>query len=152
MATDLQSGLPVILSGGDAVTALLASSAFPGLYPPVTIGGRQLIDGGVAADVPVLQAEALGATVTYVLPAAADEEPQAAAAGPMFLAYRALGEILDGIGRRGTAAARGRVLTLPTVTSRAASPVDFRDTSRLISAGDDSAARWLAAQTSAVAA
>jgi NTE family protein len=152
VATDLESGEPVVLSGGDAVSALLASSAFPGLYPPVTIGGRLLIDGGVAADVPVLQAEALGATVTYVLPAAVDEAPRPQAASPLFLAYRALGQILDGIARRDTAAARGRVLTLPTVTSRAASPVDFRDTSRLIAAGYDAAAQWLAAQTSAVAA
>jgi NTE family protein len=152
VATDLQSGEPVVLSSGDAVSALLASSAFPGLYPPVTIGGRQLIDGGVAADVPVLQAEALGATITYVLPAAIDEAPRPRTSTPLFMAYRALGQILDGIARRDTAAARGRVLTLPVVTSHAASPVDFRDTPRLIAAGYDAATRWLAAQTSAVAA
>jgi NTE family protein len=150
VATDLESGEPVVLSRGDAVSALLASSAFPGLYPPVTIGGRKLIDGGVAADVPVLQAEALGATVTYVLPAAVDEAPHRASS-PLFLAYRALGQVLDGRARRDAAAARGRVLRLPTVTSRAASPVDFRDTSRLITAGYDDAAQWLAEQKSAVA-
>jgi NTE family protein len=72
VATDLESGSAVVLSTGNAVTALLASSAFPGLYPPVSFGGRHLIDGGVAADVPVLQAEALGASVIYILPAAAD--------------------------------------------------------------------------------
>jgi NTE family protein len=153
VATELESGEPVVLSRGDAVSALLASSAFPGLYPPVTIGGRQLIDGGVSADVPVLQAEALGATVTYVLPSAVDEAPTLQeSASPLFLAYRALGQILDGIARRDTAAARGRVLTLPTVPSRAASPVDFRDTSRMIAAGYDATAQWLARQTSAIAA
>ena len=152
VATDLESGEPVILSRGDAVSALLASSAFPGLYPPVTIGGRQLIDGGVAADVPVLQAEALGATITYVLPAAIGEAPQPETWSPLFLAYRALGQILEGMGRRDAAAARGKVLTLPTIASHAASPVDFRDTPRLIAAAYDATNRWLAAQTSAIAA
>jgi NTE family protein len=152
VATDLETGEPVVFSVGDAVSALLASSAFPGLYAPVTIGGRQLIDGGVAADVPVLQAEALGATITYVLPAAIGEAPQPETWSPLFLAYRALGQILEGIGRRDTAAARGKVLTLPTIASHAASPVDFRDTPRLIAAAYDATNRWLAAQTPAIAA
>src|SRR3984893_7989144 len=49
VATDLESGEPVVLSGGDAVSALLASSAFPRLYPPVTIGGGALLQRGGAA-------------------------------------------------------------------------------------------------------
>jgi NTE family protein len=82
VATDLESGSAVVLSTGDAVTALLASSAFPGLYPPVSFGGGRLIDGGVAADVPVLQAEALGASVIYLLPAAADVPSHTYGRGP----------------------------------------------------------------------
>ena len=35
VATDLASGQPVGLRTGDAVTAVLASAAFPGVYPPV---------------------------------------------------------------------------------------------------------------------
>jgi len=71
VVTELASGAPVVLSEGETVPALLASCAFPGLYPPVAMGERLLVDGGVSADLPVLQAEALGARVTYVLPAAA---------------------------------------------------------------------------------
>src|SRR5262249_51635159 len=70
VAPDLAPGGPVLLSAGDSVTALLATCAFPGVFPPVTIAGRRLIDGGVSADTPILQAESLGAAVTYVLPAA----------------------------------------------------------------------------------
>jgi len=55
MATDLGSGAAVVLSGGQTGPALLASCAFPGLYPPVEVAGRLLVDGGVSADVPVLQ-------------------------------------------------------------------------------------------------
>jgi len=68
VATDLESGNPVVLSTGDIVPALLASTALPGIFPPVRLGGRLLVDGGTSADVPVLQAEALGATEIWVLP------------------------------------------------------------------------------------
>ncbi|MDT4997360.1 MAG: hypothetical protein QOD45_1428 [Pseudonocardiales bacterium] len=81
VATDLESGSAVVLSTGDAVTALLASSAFPGLYPPVRLGGRHLIDGGVAADVPVLQAEALGASVITSFQPQPTRRPIATAGG-----------------------------------------------------------------------
>ena len=59
VATDADTGEPVVLRETPVVASLLASSAFPGRYPPVALAGRILIDGGVAADVPVLQAEAL---------------------------------------------------------------------------------------------
>jgi NTE family protein len=147
VATDLESGSAVVLSTGDAVTALLASSAFPGLYPPVSFGGRYLIDGGVAADVPVLQAEALGASVVYILPAAADVPTQTYGRGPIPLAYSALGQILDGIARRDIAAAHARVLVLPTITSTASTPVDFRDTAQQIAGGYQRTTTWLREQT-----
>jgi NTE family protein len=67
VATDLETGKPVVISEGRALTALLASSAVPGLLPPVRLGGLSLVDGGVAADTPILQAVALGATEVVVL-------------------------------------------------------------------------------------
>jgi NTE family protein len=142
VATDLASGEPVVLSGGETALALLASCAFPGLYPPVKVGERLLVDGGVSADVPVLQAEARGARVTYVLPAAAGGG--APPHGPMPLAYHALNQILSLAARGNIAAARGPVHVLPAPGSQTASPVDFRDTPRLIDEGYRLAAGWLA--------
>lgn len=69
VATDLFSGDPVVISTGDTIEALVASAAIPGVFSPVDIGGRTLIDGGVVANVPVRQALALGATRVFVLPA-----------------------------------------------------------------------------------
>jgi NTE family protein len=46
-ATDLEAGVAVELSAGPILPALLASSAMPGLLPPVRIGRRELVDGGV---------------------------------------------------------------------------------------------------------
>jgi len=70
VATEFHTGEAVVLSSGDATTALLASSAVPRLLPPVEIDGRLLVDGAAAADVPVRQAVLLGARDLYVLPTA----------------------------------------------------------------------------------
>lgn len=67
VATDLASGDVVPLRRGDAVTAVLASTAFPGVYPPVQLDGRLLIDGGVVADVPLDLAASLGSRSALVL-------------------------------------------------------------------------------------
>ena len=74
VAADVDSAEPVVLSRGDAVTALLASTAIPGVFPAVTIDGRRLCDGGVAADIPLPQAAALGADTIYVLPSASVDQ------------------------------------------------------------------------------
>jgi NTE family protein len=143
VATDLATGQAVVLSDGETVPALLASCALPGLYRPVEVGQRLLVDGGVAADVPVLQAEALGATVTYVLPAASWDDTQPPR-GPFPQAYHALSQILDSAARRDLAAALGPVHTFPAPRSRVANVVDFRDTTRLIDEGYRLATDWLA--------
>jgi len=70
VATEFHTGEAVVLSSGDATTALLASSAVPRLLPPVEINGQLLVDGAAAADVPVRQAVSLGARDLYVLPTA----------------------------------------------------------------------------------
>lgn len=72
VATDLATGDVVVLSEGSTTDALLASGAIPGVFPPVEIDGRLLVDGGVVANVPVLEAESLGASRIFVLPTLPD--------------------------------------------------------------------------------
>lgn len=147
VATDLATGAPAVLGDGDTVTALLATSAFPGLYPPVRLGSMQLIDGGVSADIPILQAEALGAATTFILPAASSDEVGWQPRGPLALAYHALGQILDTSANHNIEAAQGTVHLLPAPASRASNPLDFRYTKRLVDDGYRLASNWLAAQT-----
>lgn len=66
-AMDLATGRIVHLQSGPLVPALLASAAVPGLYPPVRIDGRDLVDGGVVSNVPIGHAEAMGARSVVVL-------------------------------------------------------------------------------------
>lgn len=52
---------------GPARELLLASSALPGVFPPVHLEGTEMIDGGVINNVPVSHAVAAGATSIFVL-------------------------------------------------------------------------------------
>jgi NTE family protein len=61
VATDLNTGEPVVLTHGNLVEAIRASCAFPGLFEPVAIGTRTLADGGLVAPVPTCAARNLGA-------------------------------------------------------------------------------------------
>lgn len=61
VATDLKSGELALLERGDLGLAVQASSSIPGLLEPVRIGPRYLVDGNLAAAVPVDAARRLGA-------------------------------------------------------------------------------------------
>jgi NTE family protein len=54
-------------SSGPLVDAILASSAVPGILPPVRIDGEHFIDGGIVNSVPLDRAIALGADEIFVL-------------------------------------------------------------------------------------
>ncbi|MBA4253466.1 MAG: esterase [Comamonadaceae bacterium] len=61
LATDLGNGEGVLFRRGDSGQAVRASSAVPGVFSPVPIAGRNYVDGGLVAPVPVQQARAMGA-------------------------------------------------------------------------------------------
>ena len=61
VATDLNSGEPVLLNHGDTPRALRASSSMPGLYEPVIVAERVLGDGQIVSPLPVGAARQLGA-------------------------------------------------------------------------------------------
>ena len=61
VATDLQSGEPVVFQRGDTGMAVRASSAVPGLFQPVHINGHEYVDGGLASPLPVRTARRMGA-------------------------------------------------------------------------------------------
>jgi len=63
MATDIETGKPVLLNEGYLPLAILASSAFPTLFSPVEINGRMLIDGGVANNYPIDEVKNMGAEI-----------------------------------------------------------------------------------------
>lgn len=60
-ATDIETGEKVVLDEGPAAPAVLASSAVPGIFPPISHAGRKLMDGAILERVPVSVARELGA-------------------------------------------------------------------------------------------
>lgn len=55
-ATDVLSGEEVLLSSGNAVSCVLASTAIPAVFPPLHLDGRCLMDGGAVNNNPVSHA------------------------------------------------------------------------------------------------
>ena len=67
VATELGTGHEIWMSRGGLVDALRASYALPGIFQPVRIGGRWLVDGALVNPVPVSAARALGADVVIAV-------------------------------------------------------------------------------------
>jgi len=63
VATDLDSGRPIVFRRGDVGTAVRASSAVPAVFQPVKLGTHEYVDGGLASPVPVRAARDMGADV-----------------------------------------------------------------------------------------
>jgi NTE family protein len=61
VATELGTGHEIWLSRGPLVEALRASYALPGIFQPVRVGGRWLVDGALVNPIPVTVARAMGA-------------------------------------------------------------------------------------------
>lgn len=76
VATDLQSGLPVLFQRGNTGMAVRASSSVPGVFQPVRINGRDYVDGGLVAPVPVRAARKMGAD--FVIAVDISSRPDAA--------------------------------------------------------------------------
>jgi NTE family protein len=69
-------------SEGSLVDAILASTAVPGILPPVKLDGEHFIDGGIVNSIPVSRAVDLGATEIYVLHVGRIERPLTAPKNP----------------------------------------------------------------------
>ena len=67
---------------GPLVDAVLASSAVPGLLPPVEVDGQHYLDGGLVASIPLDRAIELAATTIHVAQVGRIEAPLAVPTKP----------------------------------------------------------------------
>ncbi len=72
IATELGTGHEIWLTRGRMIEALRASYALPGIFTPVFVGGRWLVDGALVNPVPVSAARALGARIVIAVNLNAD--------------------------------------------------------------------------------
>jgi NTE family protein len=146
VTTDLLSGTEVVLSRGDATSAVLASATIPAVFPPVTVNGRLLFDGGIADNTPISQAVALGAERVVVIPAgvscALAQPPQSAIA----TAVHALTLLIEQRLVLDVAAYHDKVelVVLPPLCPLSVSSTDFRSAGLLIERARHRSNAWLA--------
>jgi NTE family protein len=67
VATDMNTGKKVVLKFGNILSALRATMSIPGLFAPVKVNGRWLVDGGLVDPVPVGVARAMEADVVIAV-------------------------------------------------------------------------------------
>ncbi|MFA6321304.1 MAG: patatin-like phospholipase family protein, partial [Candidatus Omnitrophota bacterium] len=65
VTTNIETAEEIVLQSGDMIKAIRASCSWPGIFNPVKIGGKLLVDGGIKNSVPTKIARALGAE--YIL-------------------------------------------------------------------------------------
>ena len=145
VATDNQLGSEVVLSSGPVIEAVMASAAIPGIFPPVQIGGRELVDGGVANNTPISVAVKLGATRILVLPAGfacALQRPPATAVAQVLHALSLLvaRQLVYDLERYASAA---QLVVVPPLCPLDVSPYDYTACASLISRASLSTRAWL---------
>lgn len=145
IATDLLSGDEVLISEGDTVSAVLASSALPAVLPPVPRGGRTLVDGGLADNAGISQAVACGADRIYVLPTGYSCALPAPPRRPLAVAVQALTLLVQRRLISDVALYEDRVelVVLPPLCPLRISAIDFRHGAELCRRAHDSSTDWL---------
>lgn len=64
VASNLNTGRKIILKEGKVAKAVMASTAIPGVFKPIEIDGKLLVDGGIVENVPVSPLQEMGAELT----------------------------------------------------------------------------------------
>jgi NTE family protein len=72
VCTELATGHEIWLQSGDLVTSIQASYALPGVFPPMKVDGRWLIDGALVNPVPVSVCRAMGARLVLAVTLSGD--------------------------------------------------------------------------------
>ncbi len=145
VATDIRTGRDVLMDRGDAVEAVCASAAIPGVFPPVVINGQTLVDGGVVNNCPISHALALGATQVWVLPCgyacALDKAPR----GALATALQAITLLVQQRLHVDLAQYTGRfdLRVVPTLCPVRVVPTDFSQGRQLVDGARQQTEAWL---------
>ncbi len=145
VATDVLDGTEVVLSSGDAVPALLASTAIPVIFPTVVIAERHLMDGGVAGNTPISTALHLGATRVVVLPTGVPCTLEKPPRGAFAIAVHALNllamrQLRSDVERYSE---HCELIVIPSLCPLAVHAYDFSHTGELIDRAEAATRLWL---------
>jgi NTE family protein len=135
VATNLETGAKVVLGSGDLTTAMRASMSVPGVFAPVDYGNEMLVDGGLADNLPIDVARAMGVDVLIVVDAGFPLQPNKNLNSLPSITNQMLAILLRRNIERdlATLSPKDIVVTLPLGDF---SSYDFPDTMKIVNAGE----------------
>jgi NTE family protein len=147
VATDLDSGAPILFQRGDPGVAVRASSAVPAVFQPVRIGTHEYVDGGLVSPVPVRFARQMGAEIVIAVDISAvpDGNPTGDAMRMLLQTFAIMGRSINGFELRDA-----DVVLIPKLPG--VSGADFTSRKKSIQAGREAALAALPALRAKIAA
>jgi NTE family protein len=147
VATDLDSGAPILFQRGDPGVAVRASSAVPAVFQPVRIGTHEYVDGGLVSPVPVRFARQMGAEIVIAvdISAAPDGNATGDAMRMLLQTFAIMGRSINGFELRDA-----DVVLSPKLPG--VSGADFTSRKKSIQAGREAALAALPALRAKIAA
>ncbi len=147
VATDLDTGQPILFQMGDPGTAVRASSAVPAVFLPVRIGTHEYVDGGLVSPVPVRFARQMGAELVIAvdISAAPEGAPTGDAMRMLLQTFAIMGRSINNFELR-----EADVVLRPKLNG--VGSADFTSRKRSIQAGRDAALAQLPDLTMRIAA
>ena len=149
VATDALSGGAVVVTSGEVGPALVASSAIPGIFPPVRVEGRWLIDGSLSSNHPVLEAQELGADEIYLVTTVTAPR-NAPPKGAVAVAMNSVSLLTTRVARLQVAEAQrraeqmgGHIHVVPSAEPLAPGPFDYRRSAELAEQAYRRTKQWL---------
>ena len=136
VAMDLLTGEQVVLDSGSLDRAMLATVTAPGTLPPVQIGGRYLVTGGLLNNLPIDVARQMGADVIIV----ADMGPYLRTADEINSVFEIVGQVSNILQRQNSAASLATLRESDIVvrpTSLPAGETDFSGLEQRMTEGAD---------------
>ncbi len=134
VATDLATGRMVVLDKGDLATAIRASMSVPGAFSPMTIDGIDLVDGGIARNLPVDVARDWGAVRVIAVDISTPVRPQGEEISALGVISRTLNMLMEqnmDVSRRSLG--RGDILIRPDLGDMG--PGDFDRVAEAVNRG-----------------
>jgi NTE family protein len=147
VATDLDSGAPILFQRGDPGVAVRASSAVPAVFQPVRIGTHEYVDGGLVSPVPVRFARQMGAEIVIAVDISAVPDGNATGDAMRMLlqTFAIMGRSINGFELRDA-----DVVLIPKLPG--VSSADFASRKKSIQAGREAALAALPALRAKIAA
>jgi NTE family protein len=138
VATDLETGSAVIMDKGDLAIAMRASMSAPGVFAPVELNGRLLVDGGLAENLPINVARAMHADILIVSDVSFPLQPRTALDSALSITNQMLAILVrkDSDRQKATLGPED-ILIEPNLGS--ATATDFTAASYVIARGEDAA-------------